>query len=371
MVFDEPSVDVDEWRDVPVRHRYVHGGFAGTETRFSIYSPRSTSMRVGSSSTSRRCPTASTSRRARRASRTGSASPSRAVATSSRPTAAERRVIPVHRWTRPLRPTCQCRRRRVLAGRRRQMYGEHRPYGYAYGGSGGGYRTIGGAENTSGVWDGFVPYVIGSPMAIPNMFTVRMHAQRVLRDRLRPDRRCSGAGRERRHVRGPPPEERDALARGDPHGVPAAFVVRSPHHGHARASRCCTGAWSRRTPRTSRSSGPSRLSGTRAAALVAARPRAGGVRDGGLITDGELSAAGRAGEGSPARLAAGSTRRGAGTGPDPRPPVRSGCPAPRRVDVRGADLYVLSGAAKGARIGLLSVVADIAVFGPAGRKPFV
>ena len=64
------------------------------------------------------------------------------------------------------------------------MYGEHRPYGYAYGGSGGGYRTIGGAENTTGVWDGVVPYVIGSPMAIPNMFTVRMHAQRILRHRL-------------------------------------------------------------------------------------------------------------------------------------------------------------------------------------------
>ena len=34
--FDQPYLDVDEWRDVPVRHRYVHGGFAGTETRFSF-----------------------------------------------------------------------------------------------------------------------------------------------------------------------------------------------------------------------------------------------------------------------------------------------------------------------------------------------
>ena len=33
MLFTEPYVDVDEWRDVPVRHRYVHGGFADTETR--------------------------------------------------------------------------------------------------------------------------------------------------------------------------------------------------------------------------------------------------------------------------------------------------------------------------------------------------
>ncbi|MET0180050.1 MAG: hypothetical protein ABW194_06145, partial [Novosphingobium sp.] len=35
----EPYVDVDEWRDAPVRHRYVHGGFKGTDTRFSFYFP--------------------------------------------------------------------------------------------------------------------------------------------------------------------------------------------------------------------------------------------------------------------------------------------------------------------------------------------
>ncbi len=25
--FDKPYVDLDEWRDEPARHRYVHGGF--------------------------------------------------------------------------------------------------------------------------------------------------------------------------------------------------------------------------------------------------------------------------------------------------------------------------------------------------------
>ena len=38
-LFDKPYVDIDEWRDTPVRHRYVHGGFTGTETRFSFYFP--------------------------------------------------------------------------------------------------------------------------------------------------------------------------------------------------------------------------------------------------------------------------------------------------------------------------------------------
>ena len=92
------------------------------------------------------------------------------------------------------------------------MYGEHRPYGYAYGGSGGGYRTIGGAENTTGVWDGFVPYVIGSPMAIPNMFTVRMHAQRILRHRLDQIVDAVEPGGSGDMYEGLDAEERDALA---------------------------------------------------------------------------------------------------------------------------------------------------------------
>lgn len=64
-----------------------------------------------------------------------------------------------------------------------QIYGEHRSYGYLYGGSGGGYMTLSSAENTIGVWDGFVPFVIGHPLAIPGHYTVRVHALRVLRMR--------------------------------------------------------------------------------------------------------------------------------------------------------------------------------------------
>jgi hypothetical protein len=38
-LFKEPYIDKDEWRDKPVGHRYVHGGFKGTNTRFSFYFP--------------------------------------------------------------------------------------------------------------------------------------------------------------------------------------------------------------------------------------------------------------------------------------------------------------------------------------------
>ncbi len=29
-LYQTPYIDVDEWRDEPVRHRYVHGGFEDT-----------------------------------------------------------------------------------------------------------------------------------------------------------------------------------------------------------------------------------------------------------------------------------------------------------------------------------------------------
>lgn len=70
---------------------------------------------------------------------------------------------------------------RVIAA---QVYGHpHRPYGYLVGGSGGAYMTISAAEHTQGVWDGFVPFVTGHPQAIPNDFSVRLHALRVLNQR--------------------------------------------------------------------------------------------------------------------------------------------------------------------------------------------
>ena len=37
--FGDPYVDVDEWREHPAPHRHVHGGFGGTDTRFTFYFP--------------------------------------------------------------------------------------------------------------------------------------------------------------------------------------------------------------------------------------------------------------------------------------------------------------------------------------------
>ena len=43
--FGPPYIDVDEWRDAPIRHRYVHGGFDGTDTRFAFSFPPAESYR--------------------------------------------------------------------------------------------------------------------------------------------------------------------------------------------------------------------------------------------------------------------------------------------------------------------------------------
>ncbi|MFJ9737301.1 Tat pathway signal sequence domain protein [Streptomyces sp. NPDC101166] len=178
--FREPYTDVDEWRDTPVRHRYLHGGFLDNGTRFSLCFPPDDAYRgrffqhitpvPGSENQAQdargqedRISFALSSGAYFLETNGGGADPGDPTIGGFRANAAA------------------ARNSRVIAQR---IHGPHRVYGYAYGGSGGGYRTIAGAENTEGVWDGVVPYVIGSPMAIPNVFSVRMHAQRVLRHRL-------------------------------------------------------------------------------------------------------------------------------------------------------------------------------------------
>ena len=37
--FGKPYIDVDEWREEPLPHRHVHGGFADCDTRFTFYFP--------------------------------------------------------------------------------------------------------------------------------------------------------------------------------------------------------------------------------------------------------------------------------------------------------------------------------------------
>lgn len=61
-----------------------------------------------------------------------------------------------------------------------EMYDCDRPFGYVFGGSGGSYKTFSCIENSS-AWDGAVPYVIGSPVSLPNTITLHAQGQRTLR----------------------------------------------------------------------------------------------------------------------------------------------------------------------------------------------
>jgi hypothetical protein len=188
-VFKDPYVDVDEWRDTPVRHRYVHGGFKGTDTRFSIYLPPKeqyqgrffqhiTPVPDNENLAQKIAPGAYNKIGFAMASGAyfletnggGHLDLGKAASAPPDPT------ITAYRAN-----AASAQYSRVVAV---QMYGGKRPFGYAYGGSGGAYRTVGSFENTTGVWDGVVPYVLGSTMAIPNMFTVRIRALRILKDRF-------------------------------------------------------------------------------------------------------------------------------------------------------------------------------------------
>ncbi|MDR1624844.1 MAG: hypothetical protein LBS04_07720 [Tannerellaceae bacterium] len=185
--FTEPYIDIDEWRDTPVRHRYIHGGFRDNNTRFSFYFPPKERYEGRFYQYITPAPDSETlSQNA-----TGEYDVIGFSITHGAyfiETNGGGRID----FTRPQQqqdPTIGAYRAnaasavfsRVVA---KELYGGRCPYGYAFGGSGGAYRTIGGMENTVGVWDGVVPFVPGSPVAIPNMFSVRMHAMRVLKNKF-------------------------------------------------------------------------------------------------------------------------------------------------------------------------------------------
>jgi len=185
-MFLEPYIDLDEWRDQPVRHRYVHGGFKGTNTRFSFYFPPKEQYEGRFFQYITPFPDNENLTQGKKGEEDmigfAIASGAYLIETNgggqtdfSNPRAAD----PTIGAYRANAASAQFSRKVA-----QDFFGGGRPFGYSFGGSGGAYRTVGGIENTEGVWDGVVPFVMGSPMAIPSSFTIRMHAMRVLKDKL-------------------------------------------------------------------------------------------------------------------------------------------------------------------------------------------
>ncbi|WP_212758522.1 hypothetical protein [Paenibacillus sinopodophylli] len=177
--FQNPYVDIDEWREEPVRHRYVHGGFTGTETRFSFYFPLEENYKgrffqsvypVQGSENAAQFQIEGIDNKI------GFAITSGSYLVETNMGGASSDVTLVYRASAAVALYS-----RVKAV---ELFGSHRPYGYIYGGSGGGFKTMSFLENTTGIWDGAVPFVIGTPMAIPNVFTARVHAMRILKHKF-------------------------------------------------------------------------------------------------------------------------------------------------------------------------------------------
>ena len=182
-LFKEPYVDVRELRSDPAPHHYVHGGFKGTDARFSFYFPPAdryqgrfhhntyplaVSEDIGPFPIAFEVATGNL----------GFTLDSGAYYVQTNMGGAFRRGDPSIAAYRA--NAAAAKYSRVVAA---EIYGRHRPFGYLYGGSGGAYQTIGGAEHTSGVWDGFMPFVLGCNNAVPSLWSVRLNALRVLRKR--------------------------------------------------------------------------------------------------------------------------------------------------------------------------------------------
>ena len=184
-MYDKAYVDVDEWRDEPERYRYVHGGFEGTDARFSFYFPpperyegRFFHPLMPISGTEHAAPSVMAGMIGRTI-EFAHASGAYLVESNQGRTVmfpGEDSTIAGFRAS-----AASATYSRVLAA---EMYGEHRPYGYVYGGSGGAFKTMSCFENRIDVWDGAVPFVHGSPVSMPYLFTVQAHAIRILRDKF-------------------------------------------------------------------------------------------------------------------------------------------------------------------------------------------
>lgn len=184
-MFAQPYIDKDEWRTSPVRHRYVHGGFKGTDMRFSFYLPPKEQFQHRFFQYVTPVPDNENLAQTPGDEKIGFSADSGAYFVESNGGGASATAGPAFMAD----PTIGAFRANAAAARysrivAAEMYGAGKIYGYLYGGSGGGYRTLGSMENTNGVWDGAVPFVLGSPMAAPNSFTIRMHAMRLLMDKF-------------------------------------------------------------------------------------------------------------------------------------------------------------------------------------------
>jgi hypothetical protein len=192
--FGEPYVDIDEWREAPRTHRYVHGGFKDTDTRFSFYFPpegeydgRFIHMFQGGTGGME-----STLTTPGPFSRLGGSLDmyfefgAYAVESNQGHIATEilRTDMPGLRGQGSiLNYRANAESARFAAALATEMYGTEPAHGYGFGGSGGGHRSVRAIEYAPGVYDGVVPFMIPQPI-YPQMGSVVANASRTLHRKL-------------------------------------------------------------------------------------------------------------------------------------------------------------------------------------------
>lgn len=186
-IYNEPFIDIDEWRDTPTPHRYVHGGFKGTGLRFSYYMPAKEQYQGRFYHYITPVPDSEYLCQGNEGEedKISFAIESGAYLIETNGGGEDATALPGKNIDPEiggyLANAAAAKYSRTVAIK---MYEGTRPYGYCFGGSGGSIRTIGGMENTENIWDGAVPFVTGSTMAMPSAFTVRIQAMRVLKDKI-------------------------------------------------------------------------------------------------------------------------------------------------------------------------------------------
>lgn len=181
--FAKPYIDADEWRESPIKHRYIHGGFEGTQSKFALYFPEK--ERFQFRFFQQLTPIQAPEDYAEKSTEGENDMISFAVLHGAYLVSSNQGGIVNGGGDKTLAYRCSANTamfsRKIAAG----IYGsDWYIYGYVTGGSGGAFKTISAVECTSGIWDGALPTVLGSPMAIPNVHAVRVHAMRLLRNKF-------------------------------------------------------------------------------------------------------------------------------------------------------------------------------------------
>ncbi|MHB8463865.1 MAG: PKD domain-containing protein [Acidimicrobiales bacterium] len=185
--FGPAFIDVDEWREQPVRHRYMHGGFEGTDTRFSYYLPppevyRRRFLHVLEGGSGGHETTATSPFGSMGGISFAFECGAYLVESNQGHFGGDLSILRTEPTVHAYRASAQSARYgRVVA---EAMYGDAPRHGYIYGGSGGSARCILCIEKCPDVWSGAVPFIIGHSTSWSLGFSVQANAARLLGDHM-------------------------------------------------------------------------------------------------------------------------------------------------------------------------------------------